>query len=92
MVECIDTNRDRLGLVLFHALWGKSLAESTSHLRCPTSSPKLRIPWSRRHFRNALVLRSAEDLFYPDEESQGNLPLCKYRSAEPVDQEWTRSR
>jgi hypothetical protein len=24
MVECIAINRDRLGLVLFHALWGKA--------------------------------------------------------------------
>jgi len=50
MVECIAINRDRLGLVLFHVLWGKSLAESTSHLRRTTSLPKLRIPWRRRHF------------------------------------------
>jgi len=35
---------------------------------------------------------TAEDLFYPVEKLRVSLPLCDYRSAEPVDREWTQSR
>lgn len=74
MVECIDTNRDRLGLVLFHALWGKkprridfppplhNVIAQTAHPLEPASFFGLRSCYA-----------TAEGLFYPDEESQREL-------------------